>query len=101
MIAFQIQTFVPLDGNISITLPEHLRETNVELFIAKKETAHPPKLSKEEYLALMDSFRRTLRNVDDSPISDEEYLEGINSLRGILTGTPDYSDLREETDREL
>jgi len=77
MTAFQIQTFIPRDGNLSITLPVHLRETDVELSISAKRMDPPPKLS------------------------DEEYLEGIRSLQGILTGTPDYSDLREETDREL
>jgi len=76
MAALQIQTFVPQDGNLSITLPEHFRETNVELFISKKEKAHPGKMSEEEYIARMNSFVGTLQNVD-------------------------YSDLRDETDREL
>jgi hypothetical protein len=76
MTAFQLQTFIPSDGNFSITLPEHLRGTDVELFISKKEMIQPTPLSKEEYLALLNSYRGTLRSVD-------------------------YSDLRDETEREL
>ena len=37
MTAFQIQTFIPQDGRLSITLPVYLRETDVELSVAKKE----------------------------------------------------------------
>ena len=48
MTAFQIQTFIPRDGNLSITLPVHLRETDVELSISAKRMDHPPQLSKEE-----------------------------------------------------
>ena len=77
MTAFQIQTFIPQDGNFSITLPSHLRGAAVDLSISKEETSKPTRLS------------------------DEEYLEGIRSLRGILTGTPDSSGLRDETDRVL
>ena len=76
MTAFQLQTFVPQDGKLSITLPVDLREVAVEVSISKAEMDMPPKLSKEEYLALMNSYRGTLRNVD-------------------------YSNLREKTDREL
>jgi hypothetical protein len=75
MSAFQIQTFIPQDGIFSITLPEHLRGTDVELSIAKKETSKLPP-SKEEYLDQINSYRGTLRSVD-------------------------YSDLRDETEREL
>ena len=77
MQTFQTQTFIPQDGVFSIALPEHLRGADVELVITKKETARPPLLS------------------------DEEYLVGIRSFWGILSGEPDYSDLRDETDREL
>ena len=76
MTAFQIQTFVPRDGNLFITLPEHLRGADVELFVSKKEASQSPALGKEEYLALLRSYRGTLHSVD-------------------------YSDLRDETDREL
>ena len=76
MTAFQIQTFIPSDGNLSIILPEYLRGADVELFIAKRETSKPSSLGKEEYLALVNSYRGTLHSVD-------------------------YSDLRDETEREL
>jgi len=76
MTAFQMQTFVPQDGKLSITLPVDLREVAVEVSVSKAEMDMPPKLSDEEYVAFMNSFRGTLRNVD-------------------------YSDLREKTDREL
>jgi len=75
--AFQLQTFIPQDGQLSITLPVHLRETDVELSIAKREI--PSRLSKEE---------------------KEKYVAHINSFRGTLHDI-DYSDLREKTDREL
>ena len=42
-----------------------------------------------------------VEKAESGKMSEEEYLEGIRSLRGILTGAPDYSDLRDETDREL
>jgi len=76
MQTFQIQTFIPQDGVFSIALPEYLRGADVELVITKKETARPPLLNKEEYLALINSYRGTLHSVD-------------------------YSDLRDETEREL
>ena len=76
MTAFQIQTFIPRGGNLSITLPEHLWETDVELFVSKNEKTKSGKMSKEEYIAHMNSFVGTLHNVD-------------------------YSDIRDETDREL
>ena len=76
MTAMQIQTFVPRDGNLFIALPEYFREAEVELFISKKETDRPRKMCKEERLAWINSFRGTLHDVD-------------------------YSDLRDETDREL
>ena len=76
MTALQIQAFVPRDGNLFIALPECLRETEVELSISKKETDRPRKMTKEERLAWMEKFAGSLQNVD-------------------------YSDLRDETDREL
>jgi len=76
MTALQVRTFVPRDGNLSITLPVHFREAEVELFISKKEKENPRKMSKEERMAWINSFRGTLRDVD-------------------------YSDIRDETDREL
>ena len=76
MTTLQIQTFVPQDGNLSIILPEHLRGTEVELSISKKGVTYPSQMGKEEYLSLINSYRGTLCSVD-------------------------YSDLRDETEREL
>ena len=76
MTALQIQAFVPQDGHLSITLPEHLRGTDVELSVSKKEATCPSRQGKEEYLSLINSYRGTLHSVD-------------------------YSDLRDETEREL
>ena len=76
MTTFLAQTFIPQDGNLSITLPEYLRGADVELFIAKKEVSQPSRQSKEKYLAFVNSYRGTLHSVD-------------------------YSDLRDETEREL
>ena len=76
MTAFQFQTFIPQDGVLSITLPEYLRGADVELHIAKKEASQPLPMGKEEYLARINAYRGTLHSVD-------------------------YSDLRDETEREL
>ena len=110
MTAFQIQTFIPQDGRLSITLPERFREADVELFISKKEEGKSGKMSKEERLAWMEKFAGSLQNVDYSDLRDEtdrprkmnkeERLAWINSFRGTLHDV-DYSDLRDETDREL
>jgi hypothetical protein len=78
MTAFQIQTFIPQDGNFAITLPEYLRGADVELFIAKKTS-----------------------QMDKPQIDKEEYIARINAYRGTLDPSFDYSDLRDETDREL
>ena len=77
MAAFQIQTFIPQDGNFAITLPEYLRGADVGLHIAKTEASKPLTMGKEEYIAR------------------------INAYRGTLDHSFDYSDLRDETDREL
>ena len=92
MTAFQVRTFVPRDGNLSITLPVRFRGKKVKL------SAEPEKQDEEEKDAFT-LFCENFRASDYSSMSDEEYLEGIRSLRGILTGPVDYSDLREETDR--
>ena len=76
MVAFQLQTFIPQDGNLAITLPEYLRGADVELLVSKKEVLNPSRLDKEAYLAILNSYRGTLHSVD-------------------------YSDLRDETEREL
>jgi hypothetical protein len=94
MTAFQIHTFIPLDGNLSITLPEHLRGKNIKLY-AESDGQNE---QKEDVFTL---FCRNFNSADYSSMSDEEYIEGIRSLRGILSGSVDLSDLRDETDREL
>jgi hypothetical protein len=94
MTAFQTQAFIPLDGSLSITLPEHLRGKNVRLR-AELET---PKEEEEDAFTF---FCKNFCPDDYSSMSDEEYLEGIRSLRGILKGEVDYSNLREKVDREL
>ena len=70
MTALQIRTFVPRDGTLSIVLPEHLRETNVELSVSKTEASAPSHLGKEEYLSLINSYRGTLHSVDYSDLRD-------------------------------
>ena len=75
MTAFQTQTFIPQDGNLCITLPEHLRGSDVELFVSQKETTGPHRLGKEEYIALINSYRGTLHSVDYSDIRDETERE--------------------------
>jgi len=94
MTAFQIQTFVPRGGNLSITLPENFWGKSVRLHAESDAQSEP----KEDAFTL---FCKNFRASDHSSMSDEEYLEGIRSLCGILSGPPDYSNLREETDREL
>jgi hypothetical protein len=96
MTAFQTQTFVPLDGNLSITLPESFRGKSVKVH-AEPERQSGQEEEEDAFTRFCENFRAS----DYSSMSDEEYIEGIRSLRGILTGPVDYSDLREETDREL
>jgi hypothetical protein len=94
MAAFQFQTFVPQDGVLSVTLPEHLRGKTVKL---RAEPELPIEQPDDVFTLYCNSFRPA-----DCPVmSDEEYLAGIRSLRGILAGSPDLSDLRDETDRKL
>jgi hypothetical protein len=114
MTAFQIQTYVPADGSVTITLPERFREKKVKL------SAEPERQGDQEEGALTlyfkkmasaesmshEEFSETLRSLpgilaDLPKLSEEEYLTKVRSLRGILSGPVDYSDLREETDREL
>ena len=73
MTAFQLQTFIPQDGTLAITLPECLRGADVELLVSKKEASS--RMDKEEYLALINSYRGTLRSVDYSDIRDETERE--------------------------
>ena len=94
MTAFQIRTFIPQDGIFSITLPEHLRGKNVQL-------RAEPDMPNEESEDVFTHFCKNFRSVECSSMSDDEYITGIRSLRGILTDAPDLSDLRDETERTL
>ena len=94
MTAFQIRTFIPQDGVFSITLPEYLRGKNVKLQ-AKPDIPHEQ--SEDTFAIFCNNFRST----ECSSMSDDDYIAGIRSLRGILTNAPDLSDLRDETERAL
>lgn len=78
MTAFQIQTFIPRDGNFFITLPEHLRGADVELFISKKQREEPRKMSKEELLGA----NKTLESLG---LSDDKMNELLNTDSTITT----------------
>ncbi|MCL2005721.1 MAG: hypothetical protein FWG73_06105 [Planctomycetaceae bacterium] len=115
MTAFQTQAFVPLDGNLSITLPESLRGKKVKL------SAEPDRKNEQDDDTFT-LFCKKLDSVDSSSMSEEEFFEGLRSVRGWLANRPkmsdeeyiawmdkfrgslhnvDYSDLREDTDREI
>ena len=98
MTAFQIQTFIPQDGNFAITLPEYLRGKTVKLRAEPTMPTEQPAERTEDAFTL---FCNNFHAADCPTMSDEEYLAGIRSLRGIFAGSPDLSDLRDETDREL
>jgi len=112
MTAFQTLTFVPLDGNLSITLPESLRGKKVSLY-AEPERCNEPEdaltlyfekmesmesMSDEEFSELLRSLPGILAN--RPKMSKEEHLAWVESIQGTLHSV-DYSDLRDETDREL
>ena len=112
MTAFQTQTFVPLDGNLSITLPESLRGKKISLY-AEPERKNETKdalalyfekmesmesMSDEEFSELLRSLPGILEN--RPKMSDEDHIAWMNKFQGSLHNI-DYSDLREETDREL
>ena len=74
MTAFQTQTFIPSDGNLSIALPEYFWGTDVELSVAKKEaTAESAKRTPQPgcmkgKIWIADDF--------DAPLEDfREYME--------------------------
>ena len=94
MAAFQFQTFIPQDGVLSVTLPEHLRGKTVRL---RAEPEMPTEQPEDAFTLFCNNFH----TVDNITMSDEEYIADIRSLQGILSGSPDLSDLRDETDREL
>jgi hypothetical protein len=91
MSLFQIDAFVPQDGNVLINLPEEFRGKNVKLAAAADS-------AEDDVFTL---FCKHFSSKDFSHISDEDYIKGIRSLRGILAEPIDYSDIRDETDREI
>ena len=70
-------------------MPESFRGRKVKL-------SAEPDVQDEEEKDAFTLFCENFRASDYSSMSDEEYVERIRSLRGILTGPVDYSDLREE-----
>jgi len=115
MTAFHTQAFVPLDGNLSITLPESFRGKSVKfsaepdrqseqkedaftLFCKKMDSADSPPMSDEEFFEGLNSIDEWLASLPK--LSKEEHVALINSYRGTLQNV-DYSDIRDETDREL
>jgi arginyl-tRNA--protein-N-Asp/Glu arginylyltransferase len=119
MTAFQIQTFIPPDGSFTTTFPEHLRGKKVKLsaepekqneqeedaftLICKKldkkhESGDSTPMSVEEFTEFSSALDEWLANRPKR--SKEEYLAWLDSIRGTLQNV-DYSDLRDETDREL
>jgi hypothetical protein len=99
MTAFQLQAFVPADGTLSITLPEHFRESNVKvkMYVSKEETEEVRKGSDEYITGIDPSSGKFIKRPRRSP---EEYIARMNSFVGTLHNV-DYSDIREETDREI
>jgi hypothetical protein len=90
MTAFQLRTFIPNNGELSIVLPVSLRGQNVQLDIsAPLSPAHDA----EDTFA---QFFKEVCSTDYSKIGDEEYLEGLRTLQGSLKGGLDLSDLRDE-----
>jgi len=112
MTAFQTQTFVPLDGTLSITLSESLRgkkvklsaeperrdETEDTLTLYFKKMESMESMSDEEFSELLRSLPGILEN--RPKMSDEDHIAWMNKFQGSLHSI-DYSDLREVTDREI
>ena len=115
MTAFQTLTFVPLDGTLSITLPESLRGKKVSLY-AEPERRDEPEDALTLYFEKMESME-SMESMSDEEFSEllcslpgiqanrpqksrEEHLAWVESIQGTLHSV-DYSDLRDETDREL
>ena len=97
MTAFYSHTFVPLDGNLSVTLPQSVRGKSVKLS-AESDSADSALMSDKEFFEGLRSVDEWLANLPK--LSKEEHIALINSYRGTLQNV-DYSDLRDETDREL
>ena len=112
MTAFRTLTFVPLDGTLSITLPESLRGKKVKLSAEpdrknevddsdfQEELGEIRMMSEEERHALLYPLGEDFFDSLSSPRSKEEHLAWMDKFRGSLRNV-DYSDFREETDREI
>ena len=91
MTAFQLQTFVPQDAQLSkedglsITLPVYLRETDIELSIAQKDTLAPIEICDVPIGEATIKFHQPLiltpywleddpNDPDDPPITGKNYL---------------------------
>jgi hypothetical protein len=83
MQTFQLQTMIPNDGRFSFVFPEFLRGKQVEFNVVPKHT--------DKYAAA----------VPAENTEEEDYVTAIRRFRGTLKGPIDYSDLREEEDREI
>ncbi|GHT11657.1 hypothetical protein FACS1894170_05520 [Planctomycetales bacterium] len=95
MTAFQLQTFIPDNGELSIVLPVSLRGQSVQLdiFVSPSQT--------QSTVDTFTQFCKVIGSTDYSKVGDGKYLEGLRALQGSLKGTLDLSDLRDEGDREL
>jgi hypothetical protein len=84
MQTFQLQTMIPNDGRFSFVFPEFLRGKQVEFSVVPAYT--------DKYAAAVPS---------EDTNTEEDYITAIRRFRGTLKGPIDYSDLREEEDREI
>ena len=85
MTAFQMQTYVPQDGKLSITLPVYLREVDVELSVDQKDSLAPIEISEVPIGETTIKFHQPLvliphwleddpNDPDDPPITGKNYL---------------------------
>jgi hypothetical protein len=107
MTAFQTQAFVPLDGNLSIALPEFLRgkkiKLSAEMEMQERQESEPRfPFTQEQVMEMAKTAREAIRSAYGviPVMSKEEHLAWMEKFRGSLHAV-DYSDLREETDREI
>ncbi|GHT44712.1 hypothetical protein FACS189454_02850 [Planctomycetales bacterium] len=86
MQTFQLQTMIPNDGRFSFVFPEFLRGRQVEFNVVPKYT---------------DKYAAAAVPVENTNTEEEDYVTAIRRFRGTLKGPIEYSDLREEEDREI
>ncbi|MDR0327735.1 MAG: hypothetical protein LBI05_05515 [Planctomycetaceae bacterium] len=77
MMAFQLQTVVPNNGELFLVVPADMRGKVVEVCLTTKADA-----------------------VENEKLTEESVL-ALRCLRGMLKGNIDLSDLRDEKDREI